>query len=104
MSERNRVRADEAQRVRDWRVDGLTRIGFTRAAAKRLADESDVVHRAEQLIADGCDHVTAYKLLLPITTPTHAEEKSAPVAESHHAPEHPLSAPLPTPAPESENL
>ena len=57
-------RESEHERVLDWRFDALEEAGFNAVAALVLA-ESDVDHHAAaNLLASGCPHDTALRILL----------------------------------------
>jgi hypothetical protein len=55
----------ELERVERWRATELERAGFPPEAAARIAARHDVdLHRAVQLIENGCPHELALKILL----------------------------------------
>ena len=56
---------DELQIVEQWRVDELVRAGYEEAAAKTLAQRTDVdLHRAADLLRNGCPPDLALSILL----------------------------------------
>ncbi len=55
----------EDERVLLWRVDALERAGYDEEAAVALALRRDVdLHWAIELVARGCPHATAVRILL----------------------------------------
>ena len=55
----------EDERVAVWRAETLERCGYSPAAASALAIRRDVdLHRALQLVKNGCSHTTALRILL----------------------------------------
>jgi hypothetical protein len=55
----------EAERVLDWRREELERAGYEIAAARTLAERTDVdLHLAVALVRDGCPPETAVRILL----------------------------------------
>ena len=55
----------ELERVERWRAMELERAGFSPEAAARIASRLDVdLHRAVQLVENGCPHELALKILL----------------------------------------
>ncbi|MEX2211263.1 MAG: hypothetical protein WD689_05810 [Gaiellaceae bacterium] len=55
----------ELERVERWRADVLERAGFPHEAAVRIAARHDVdLHRAVQLLEQGCPPEVALKILL----------------------------------------
>ena len=55
----------ELERVERWRAMELERAGYSPEAAARIAARHDVdLHRAVQLVENGCPHELALKILL----------------------------------------
>jgi hypothetical protein len=55
----------ELEQVERWRATELERAGFSPEAAARIAARHDVdLHRAVQLVENGCPHELALKILL----------------------------------------
>jgi hypothetical protein len=54
----------EHERVLDWRFDALEKAGFNPVAALVLAESSVDHHVAANLLAGGCPHDTALRILL----------------------------------------
>jgi hypothetical protein len=59
-----RPRVSETERVLDWRFDALERAGFNPVAALVLAESGVDHHVAANLLANGCPHETALRILL----------------------------------------
>ena len=59
-----RPRGSEDERVLDWRFDALEQAGFNPIAALALAESSVDHHAAANLLASGCPHDTALRILL----------------------------------------
>ena len=60
-----RMRADEQEQVRLWRLDELRAAGYADDAAKKLARRHDVdLHLAVDLIRWRCPRETALRILL----------------------------------------
>jgi hypothetical protein len=59
-----RPRRTEHERVLDWRFDALEEAGFNPIAALALAESSVDLHAAAKLLANGCPHDTALRILL----------------------------------------
>jgi hypothetical protein len=59
-----RPRVSESERVLDWRFDALENAGFNPVAALVLAESSIDHHVAANLLASGCPHDTALRILL----------------------------------------
>ncbi|MGH3002365.1 MAG: hypothetical protein ACRDM1_06860 [Gaiellaceae bacterium] len=58
------VQPTEQQLVESWRAEELERAGFPRAAAAELAGRPDVdLHRAAELLANGCTPELALQIL-----------------------------------------
>jgi hypothetical protein len=58
-------RAEEAERVRLWRLEELQRAGYERRMARSLAERSYVdLHLATGLLRKGCPVDTALKILI----------------------------------------
>jgi hypothetical protein len=57
-----RVR-DERLRVRRWRRDQFLNLGFTLSDSAALAKSSADLQEARTLIACGCKHPTAYRIM-----------------------------------------
>jgi hypothetical protein len=55
----------ELERVQAWRAEELERAGYPSAAAAKLAARLDVdLHRAIDLVRQGCPHDVALSILL----------------------------------------
>jgi hypothetical protein len=55
----------ELERVEAWRAEELERAGYSREAAAELAARHDVdLHRAIDLLRQGCPHDVALSILL----------------------------------------
>ena len=55
----------ELERVERWRADELIRAGYDPDAAAQLAARHDVdIHRARQMLAQGCPPELALRILL----------------------------------------
>ena len=54
----------ENERVLDWRFDALEEAGFNPIAALALAESGVDHHAAANLLANGCPHDTALRILL----------------------------------------
>ena len=59
-----RARENEGERVLDWRFDALEEAGFNPVAALVLAESGVDHHAAANLLASGCPHDTALRILL----------------------------------------
>jgi hypothetical protein len=59
-----RPRVSEHERVLDWRFDALEDAGFNPVAALVLAESGVDHHVAANLLASGCPHDTALRILL----------------------------------------
>ena len=59
-----RADGEERERVLDWRFDALEEAGFNPVAALVLAESSVDHHAAANLLARGCPHDTALRILL----------------------------------------
>ena len=60
-----RPRGSENERVLDWRFDVLEEAGFNPVAALALANLQSIdLHVAVGLLANGCSHDTARRILL----------------------------------------
>ena len=59
-----RPRKSEHERVLDWRFDALEEAGFNPVAALVLAKSAVDLHAAANLLASGCPHDTALRILL----------------------------------------
>jgi hypothetical protein len=57
-------RGSEDERVLDWRFDALEEAGFNPVAALVLAESRVDHHAAANLLASGCPHDTALRILL----------------------------------------
>jgi hypothetical protein len=59
------VTESEHERVERWRAEALERAGYSREAAAQLAARPDVdLHRAIDLLQNGCPPETALRILL----------------------------------------
>jgi hypothetical protein len=55
----------EHERIERWRLEGLERAGYSPEEAARLAANPEVdLHGAIELLARGCDHQLALRILL----------------------------------------
>ena len=54
---------DERLRVRRWRRDQFMVLGFTLSDAAALARSAADLHEARKLIAGGCAHPTAFRII-----------------------------------------
>ena len=55
----------ELQRIERWRYEELVRAGYEPAAARRVAARLDVdLHRAVDMLANGCSQELALAILL----------------------------------------
>jgi hypothetical protein len=55
----------EIERVEQWRAEELERVGYDSESAGRLAARHDVdLHRAVELLRQGCPPETALRILL----------------------------------------
>ena len=59
-----RPRRSEHELVLDWRFDALEAAGFNPVAALVLAESGADHHAAAKLLANGCPHDTALRILL----------------------------------------
>lgn len=57
-----RVR-DERLRIRHWRRDQFTELGFSVSDASTLAKSDADLHETRSLIAAGCAHATALRIV-----------------------------------------
>jgi hypothetical protein len=56
---------EELERVEAWRAEELERAGYSREAAAQIAARHDVdLHRAVDLLRQGCPHDVALSILL----------------------------------------
>ena len=58
------VRENERSKVESWRLHVLMEAGYPLPLAERLAGSDADLHRAVELIAQGCDPQTAAEILL----------------------------------------
>jgi hypothetical protein len=59
------VRDTELERVEQWRAEALERVGYGAQAAAELAARLDIdLHRAIDLVEQGCPPETALQILL----------------------------------------
>ncbi len=59
------TRETEAERVLEWRLNELTRVGYDRVTAWEIAARSDVdLHLAVELARGGCSPELALRILL----------------------------------------
>jgi len=54
---------DEDVRVRQWRRDQFYKLGFTSSDARTLANSGADLTATRELIAEGCDPATAYRIV-----------------------------------------
>jgi hypothetical protein len=54
---------DERLRIRHWRRDQFIGLGFTLSDAAALAKSSADLNRTRKLIAAGCDHGLAFRIV-----------------------------------------
>ena len=59
-----RPRGSEDERVLDWRFDAFEQAGYNPIAALALAASGVDHHAAAKLLAGGCPHDTAVRILL----------------------------------------
>jgi hypothetical protein len=65
MSEIDVVRLEnERAKVESWRLHVLLEAGYPFTLAERLAASSADLHRAVELVVNGCSHETAAEILL----------------------------------------
>lgn len=57
-------REDEPSKVESWRLHVLIEAGFPLPLAERLAASDADLHTCTELVAQGCDPVTAANILL----------------------------------------
>ena len=57
-------RHDERAKVESWRLHVLIEAGYPLPLAEKLADSEADLHRAVELVASGCRHETAARILL----------------------------------------
>ena len=55
---------DEQAKVESWRLHVLLEAGYPFTLAERLAASDADLHRAVELVVDGCSHQTAAEILL----------------------------------------
>ena len=56
--------ATERSKVESWRLHVLIEAGYPLDLAERLAGSEADLHRAVELVSQGCDHRTAAEILL----------------------------------------
>jgi hypothetical protein len=56
--------ADERSKVESWRLHVLMEAGYPLHLAERLAGSEADLHRAVELVEQGCTHETAAEILL----------------------------------------
>lgn len=54
---------DERLRIRHWRRDQFMELGFSVSDASRLAKSDADLHETRSLIAAGCTHATAFRIV-----------------------------------------
>lgn len=54
---------DERVRVRQWRREQFYRLGFSGSDARTLARSGADLTATRKLLAKGCDHETAYRIV-----------------------------------------
>ncbi len=66
MSEMTEIveRESERAKVESWRLHILVEAGYPLALAEKIASSEADLHRAVELVASGCDHETAARILL----------------------------------------
>ena len=57
-------REDEQSKVESWRLHVLLEAGYPFTLAERLTTSEADLHRAVELVFDGCSHQTAAEILL----------------------------------------
>jgi hypothetical protein len=55
---------NERSKVESWRLHVLIEAGYPLPLAEKLAHSEADLHRAEQLVAEGCSHELAAEILL----------------------------------------
>ncbi len=55
---------NEHQKVQSWRLHVLIEAGYPLPLAEKLADSDADLHEAVELVASGCGHETAARILL----------------------------------------
>ncbi len=55
---------NEREKVQSWRLHVLIEAGYPLPLAEKLADSEADLHRAVELLAVGCGHETAARILL----------------------------------------
>jgi hypothetical protein len=55
---------DERAKVESWRLHVLMEAGFPLPLAERIAHSDADLHRAVELVASGCDHETAARIVV----------------------------------------
>jgi hypothetical protein len=56
--------ASERSKVEGWRLHVLVEAGYPLPLAEKLAASDADLHRAVELVTQGCDHETAAEILL----------------------------------------
>jgi len=64
MTEIAEPETSERSKVESWRLHVLIEAGYPLALAERLAASEADLHRAVELVGNGCGHATAAKILL----------------------------------------
>ena len=64
MSELIEKEGSERAKVESWRLHVLIEAGYPLPLAERLAASEADLHRAVELVTQGCAHVTAAEILL----------------------------------------
>ncbi len=64
MSELIQTDANERAKVESWRLHVLMEAGYPLSLAERLAVSEADLHRAVELVVQGCAHETAAEILL----------------------------------------
>jgi hypothetical protein len=64
MTEIAEPETSERSKVESWRLHVLIEAGYPLSLAERLAASEADLHRAVELLAQGCEHATAAEILL----------------------------------------
>jgi hypothetical protein len=64
MAEILEQQGSERSKVEGWRLHVLVEAGYPLPLAEKLAASDADLHRAVELVAQGCDHETAAEILL----------------------------------------
>ncbi len=64
MTEVAEPETSERSKVESWRLHVLIEAGYPLSLAERLAASEADLHRAVELVSNGCEHATAAEILL----------------------------------------